>query len=254
MCRNPGGKPGKPGGGGKPFERPEGENWVRRRSNQLNLRWSSRIVLRATDTNGIHWMEWRLNGIHFHFHLQVRNRIPMEIRCKGVPKFNCTFLFDTDEYCDQVLANSYHSSSPNLSVTKNPCYRGIICLSIFIIEIVIDNSDYWQVINMKATQCNHRKDVNKCPITLNTKVIIIKIINIVANAMSLKLITNINFQLGCELKTTITNKGAKILVSPKIDISGGCLTIWQHSDITICGSGFEHFSSRWRHTTCRFHG
>ena len=32
MCRNPGGKPSKPGkpGGGKPFERPEGENWVRR--------------------------------------------------------------------------------------------------------------------------------------------------------------------------------------------------------------------------------
>merc|ERR1711974_396424 len=51
-----------------------------------------------------------------------------------------------------------------------------------------------QVINMRATQCNHRKDVDKCPITLNTK-------------------------LGCELKTTITNKGAKILVSPKVQIS-----------------------------------
>ena len=30
IYRNPGGKPSKPGkpGGGKPFERPEGENWV----------------------------------------------------------------------------------------------------------------------------------------------------------------------------------------------------------------------------------
>jgi len=127
-AKNPGGKPSKPGkpgkpGGGKPFERPEGENWV-------------------------------------------RNRIPMEIRCKGVPKFNCTFLFDTDEYCDQVI-------------------------------------------NMKATQCNHRKDVDKCPITLNTK-------------------------LGCELKTTITNKGAKILVSPKIEISGGATRPAGFMDSCVC--------------------
>ena len=107
----------------KPFERPEGENWV-------------------------------------------RNRVPMEIRCKGVPKFNCTFLFDTDEYCDQVI-------------------------------------------NMKATQCNHRKDVSKCPITLNTK-------------------------LGCELKTTITNKGAKILVSPKIEISGGATRPAGFMDSCVC--------------------
>merc|ERR550517_87254 len=124
-AKNPGGKPSKPGkpGGGKPFERPEGENWV-------------------------------------------RNRIPMEIRCKGVPKFNCTFLFDTDEYCDQVI-------------------------------------------NMKATQCNHRKDVDKCPITLSTK-------------------------LGCELKTTITNKGAKILVSPKIEISGGATRPAGFMDSCVC--------------------
>lgn len=119
-AKNPGGKPSKPG---KPFERPEGENWV-------------------------------------------RNKIPMEIRCKGVPKFNCTFLFDTDQYCDQVI-------------------------------------------NMKATQCNHRKDVDKCPITLNTK-------------------------LGCELKTTITNKGAKILVSPKIDISGGATRPAGFMDSCVC--------------------
>ena len=65
---------------------------------------------------------------------------------------------------------------------------------------------------MKATQCNHRKDVDKCPITLNTKVIFINIIVPLTN----------HLQLGCELKTTITNKGAKILVSPKIEISGEC--------------------------------
>merc|ERR1719431_695323 len=33
----------------------------------------------------------------------VRNRITKEVRCKGVPKFNCTFKFDTDEYCDMVF-------------------------------------------------------------------------------------------------------------------------------------------------------
>merc|ERR1712018_132696 len=85
---------------------------------------------------------------------------------RGFPKFNCTFLFDTDQYCDQVI-------------------------------------------NMKATQCNHRKDVDKCPITLNTK-------------------------LGCELKTTITNKGAKILVSPKIDISGGATRPAGFMDSCVC--------------------
>merc|ERR1712192_145374 len=84
----------------------------------------------------------------------VRNKIPMEIRCKGVPKFNCTFLFDTDEYCDQVI-------------------------------------------NMKATKCNHRKDVDKCAITLTTK-------------------------------------GAKILVSPKIEISGGATRPAGFMDSCVC--------------------
>jgi len=125
-AKKPGGKPGKPSKPGKP-----GKPFER--------------------PEGENW---------------VRNRVPMEIRCKGVPKFNCTFLFDTDEYCDQVI-------------------------------------------NMKATQCNHRKDVSKCPITLNTK-------------------------LGCELKTTITNKGAKILVSPKIEISGGATRPAGFMDSCVC--------------------
>ena len=77
---------------------------------------------------------------------------------------------------------------------------------------------------MKATQCNHRKDVDKCPITLNTKASILVIIIIVTNYKSFSscAFSMTNFQLGCELKTTITNKGAKILVSPKVEISGGC--------------------------------
>ena len=37
---------------------------------------------------------------------------------------------------------------------------------------------------MKATQCNHRKDVDKCPITLNTKAsIIINIAKTINNSV-----------------------------------------------------------------------
>ena len=57
--------------------------------------------LGAPDTNEIRFIKG-IKGINFLFHIKVRNKVPMEIRCKGVPKFNCTFLFDTDEYCDQV--------------------------------------------------------------------------------------------------------------------------------------------------------
>ena len=52
--------------------------------------------------NNVRIVQWR-SDFHFHLHIEVRNKIPMEIRCKGVPKFNCTFLFDTDQYCDQVF-------------------------------------------------------------------------------------------------------------------------------------------------------
>ena len=41
---------------------------------------------------------------------------------------------------------------------------------------------------MKATQCNHRKDVDKCPITLNTKVTTIILILMVTNNIITKVI------------------------------------------------------------------
>ena len=41
---------------------------------------------------------------------------------------------------------------------------------------------------MKATQCNHRKDVDKCPITLNTKVTIILILMVI-NIITTQIIT-----------------------------------------------------------------
>jgi len=100
----------------------------------------------------------------------VRNRLPAEVRCKGVPKFNCTFKFDTDEFCDMVH-------------------------------------------NMEALQCNHRKEVEKCPIKLTTKI-------------------------GCKVQTTITNKGAKMLVSPKVEVEGGRTRPLGFMESCVCiGSG-----------------
>jgi hypothetical protein len=63
--------------------------------------------------------------------VQVRNRIDSEIRCKGVPKFNCTFIFESDEFCDRV----------RLCGTTSPPTASR------------------QVQNMEARQCNHRREV-----------------------------------------------------------------------------------------------
>lgn len=53
-----------------------------------------------------------------------------------------------------------------------------------------------EVDDMRAAQCDHREEVKKCPVTVITKT-------------------------GCKVEATITNKGAKMLVSPKIKVSGG---------------------------------
>jgi len=84
---------------------------------------------------------------------RIRGKVRQEVQCKGVPKFECDFIYDYE-----------------------PCSR---------------------INTFKASKCNHRKDVKKCPIKLATKD-------------------------GCEINTIITNKGKKMIASPtKTKISWG---------------------------------
>jgi len=72
-----------------------------------------------------------------------RGRVTQEVRCEGIPKFKCDFIYDYE-----------------------PCSR---------------------INEISANKCNHRKDVKKCPIKLETKD-------------------------GCIINALLTNKGAKMIV------------------------------------------
>jgi len=52
------------------------------------------------------------------------------------------------------------------------------------------------VSNLRAVKCNHRKNLKRCPVSIETKE-------------------------GCKIDFTVTNKEAKMLTSPKVKISGG---------------------------------
>ena len=77
-----------------------------------------------------------------HFMIQKRGRVTQEVRCKGIPKFTCDFVYDY-EACSHIN-------------------------------------------KLEAAKCDHRKDVTKCPLQLETKD-------------------------GCIIETLLTNKGAKII-------------------------------------------
>ena len=141
IYRNPGGKPSKPGkpGGGKPFERPEGENWV--------IIW----ILSTTKSHQLLLVIWAENFI-FTFRWGTGSRRRSDAR----------------EFPNSIALSFL---TPTSIVTRfHPWHCDIIQCR---------NFPHHKVINMKATQCNHRKDVDKCPITLNTKVItiILSVIN-----------------------------------------------------------------------------
>jgi len=80
-----------------------------------------------------------------------RGRVTQEVRCKGIPKFTCDFVYDY-EACSRIN-------------------------------------------KLEAAKCDHRKDVTKCPLQLETKD-------------------------GCIIDTLLTNKGAKIIAG-KTKISWG---------------------------------
>ena len=130
MPRKPGGKPGKPG---KPFERPEGENWVK---TQIIWHWKKKQITLISDFSPS-GEEQSPNGNPMQGSSKVQLHLPFRHRWVLWPGSALT-LMNTVIY---IHDNSH-------------CW----------------NHFPWQVINMKATQCNHRKDVSKCPITLNTKV------------------------------------------------------------------------------------
>ena len=136
MPRKPGGKPGKPskpGKPGKPFERPEGENWVRI---QIVWNWKKKQIRFISDFSPS-GEEQSANADPMQGSSKVQLHLPFRHRWVLWPGSSLT-LINTVIYIRDISHCCYHFS--------------------------------WQVINMKATQCNHRKDVSKCPITLNTKV------------------------------------------------------------------------------------
>ena len=76
-CRNPGGKPSKPG---KPFERPEGENWVRKTFND-NCSWDLTIGNWEEPTKSLRMLHhvWGRNMIIQNLSIALCcRRIPME--------------------------------------------------------------------------------------------------------------------------------------------------------------------------------
>ena len=144
MPRKPGGKPGKPskpGKPGKPFERPEGENWVR---TQIIWNWKKKQVTFISDFSPP-GEEQSPNGDPMQGSSEVQLHLPFRHRWVLWPGSSLA-LINTVIYIHDISHCCHHFS--------------------------------WQVINMKATQCNHRKDVSKCPITLNTKVTEVHIMTI----------------------------------------------------------------------------
>merc|ERR1711970_567430 len=77
-------------------------------------------------------------------------------------------------------------------------------------DFIYDYEPCSRINTFKASKCNHRKDVKKCPITLTTKD-------------------------GCEINTIITNKGKKMIASPtKTKISWGAEELFGYMKRCVC--------------------
>jgi len=106
-------------------------------------------------------------------------------------------VMDHVEY-QEVVRVSADMSTQNMTrtrITKEiKCFTGI---PIFTCIFSFDSNEYCdQIMNFRARECTHRVEFQRCPVTLET-------------------------DLGCKIRTKITTKGYKMLVSPNTSISGG---------------------------------
>jgi len=95
----------------------------------------------------------------------------------------------------QVRDDTSGQNMTRTRITKEiKCFTGI---PIFTCIFSFDSNEFCdKIMNFRARNCTHRVEFERCPVTLET-------------------------DQGCKIKTKITTKGYKMLVSPNTSISGG---------------------------------